>query len=97
MSSMFRVTSGQLRSIAEQLRAMNQNFKGKVENLTQREQALNGMWEGEARKTFHNAYTKERVQFDNFYKGIEQYIRVLLEAAQEYERTEQTNTQIAGR
>jgi len=95
MSSAFRVTSAQLRQKAEQLRSLNQQFKNSVNNLQSSENALNGMWEGDARKVFHNAFTQNKAQFDKFAAGIEQYAQTLLQAAQEYDRVEAQNASIA--
>ncbi len=96
MSSAFRVTSQQLRQKAQELRSLNSQFKSSVSNLQASESALNGMWEGDARKAFHNAFTQNKSQFDKFGTGIEEYARRLEEAAREYDRTEAHNVSIAG-
>lgn len=91
----FRVNSQTLRCKAEQLRAMNDQFKNKVAQLTQSENSLHGMWEGEAHSAFHTAYNNDVQQFEKFCQGIMKYVEALKSAAQEYERAEQRNIEIA--
>lgn len=95
MATSFRVTSAQLRSKAQELRGLNERFKDSVGNLQASEQALNGMWEGDARKSFHDAFTQNKSKFDKFASGIEDYIQRLEQAAQEYDRVEAQNVEIA--
>ncbi len=96
MSTAFRVTSAQLRQKAQELRNLNSQFKSSVNNLQASESALNGMWEGDARKAFHNAFTQNKTKFDNFSNGMEEYAQRLMDAAAEYDRTEAANVGIAG-
>ena len=53
------------------------------------------MWEGEANDAFHNAFTRDKVQMDNFYNAIQQYAAVLDNIAAKYEAAEATNTNTA--
>ncbi len=95
MSTAFRVTSSQLRQKADELRTLNGQFKASVSNLQASESALNGMWEGDARKAFHTAFMQNKSKFDNFSNGMEEYAQRLLNAADEYDRTEAANVGIA--
>lgn len=51
--SMFRVSSSELRQKADQLEQMNNQFKAAVEALSNQEQSLATMWEGEALSLIH--------------------------------------------
>lgn len=93
--ALIRVSSGELRSKANQLESMNSQFKSAVSQLSSQEQSLSGMWEGESRNAFHTAFNNDRTQFDNFANGIVKYVQALLNAAQEYEKAESTNVTIA--
>jgi len=66
-----------------------------VNGMTSHEQALNGMWEGDAKNTFDKAYNQNLIQFENFYKGINEYVKALNQVADEYDRTEAINVQVA--
>ena len=93
--SMFRVTPAQLKAEADKLGELNQRFRNEVEALSEKEQALSGMWEGQARDAFHNAFSTDKAQFDNFYKGINEFVLRLTEAANDYARAEDTTVGIA--
>jgi uncharacterized protein YukE len=53
------------------------------------------MWEGDANTAFHQAFSKDKVQMDNFYNAIENYVNVLLEMVSNYENAEARNTETA--
>jgi WXG100 family type VII secretion target len=91
-----RVTSSRLRSAAESLQNLNNQFKNKSENLCSREQALSQMWEGQAQTAFHSAFQKDSQQMNTFYQLINQYVSALLEIAARYEKAEARNAEIAG-
>ena len=93
--SMFRVSSSELRQKADQLEQMNNQFKAAVEALSNQEQSLATMWEGEAQKAFRTAFNNDRQQFDNFYNGIVKYIQALRDAAQKYDEAESKNMRTA--
>ena len=93
--SMFRVTPTQLKAEADKLSELNQQFRNEVEALTEKETALSNMWEGQARDAFHNAYATDKAQFDNFYKGINEFVLRLTEAANDYDRADTTGAGIA--
>ncbi len=93
--SMFRVSSSVLRQKASQLSELNARFKNAVERLASQEASLASMWEGDAQKAFRKAFNDDRQQFENFYKGIAEYIRALQEAAQRYDEAEAKNLETA--
>lgn len=92
-----KVTPSEVRRKAEELRELNQQFKAKVENLVAAEQNLSSQWEGEANRTFHDAFNRDKGQWDSFYNHIQQYAQALEQIAAEYEKKEAMNAEIAGR
>lgn len=86
-----KVTASQLRTQADQLKALNTRFKETTGKLQDTEVALKAMWEGEANTAFHNAFNSDKVQMDNFYNAIELYVVKLQAIAQKYEQTEAIN------
>ncbi len=95
MGNQLTVTTTTLKAKAEELRALNSKFKSEVANLESQEATLNGMWEGEAKDVFHQNFSKDVIQMNNFYNAIEKYVQVLNNIAVEYERAEQNNVNIA--
>lgn len=89
------VTAAQLQSKAEELNQLNATFKSKVDGLEQTETALMGMWEGEAKEAFHNAFNRDKINMQNFYNAIAQYVNALQQMAAKYAQGEAQNTQIA--
>ena len=92
-----KVTPSEVRRKAEELRDLNQHFKGKVGNLEAAERNLSSQWEGEANRAFHDAFNRDKGQWDSFYSHIQQYAQALEQIAAEYEKKESMNAQIAGR
>ena len=88
MATSFRVTPAQLSQQAQELQSLNERFKTEVTAMTEKEQALSGMWEGEARNAFHNAYATDAEKFANFYNGINRFAEALLEVAKRYAEAE---------
>lgn len=91
----FRVTTNELKSKAEELRALNAQFKSEVGNMEALEGALSGMWEGQARDAFHNTFSSDKTQMNNFYNAIENYVVRLEAAAAKYAQAEAANVEIA--
>lgn len=94
--AMIRVTSAKLRSAAENLQGLNGQFRNKMQELTEQEQSLQAMWEGQAKETFHTAFLHDGQQMESFHALIEKYIQTLLEMAARYEQAEARNVEIAG-
>lgn len=93
--SYFMVTASQIRAKAAELRENNEQLKAQITQLNEREGALGTMWEGEAKNAFHTAFQRDKVQMDNFYNAIAQYVAALESIAQKYEEAERQNTEIA--
>ena len=90
-----KVTAAQLISKAEELQQLNQTFKAKVDALDETEVALAGMWDGDAKEAFHNAFNKDKVQMTNFYNAIAQYVSVMEQIAAKYNEAEVRNVDTA--
>lgn len=91
----FMVTAANLFSKASELESLNSNFKSQVEKLSSDEQALSGMWEGEARNAFHNAFEHDKNEMYEFYNAIVTYVNALNDIAKKYAQAEATNVEIA--
>ena len=89
------VTAATLKSKADELNQMNATFKSQVGELESEENNLTSMWEGEAKTAFHNAFTKDKTQMDNFYNAITKYVAALNDIAAKYESAESKNVQTA--
>lgn len=87
------VTAAQLASTAEELSDLNNQFKSAVNSLVETEETLSGMWEGEAKEAFRNAFYSDKTQMDNFYNAIAVYVMRLLEAALRYAQAEAANVE----
>lgn len=88
-------TTAQLRSQAEALRSLNDSFKSSVGQLESTENTLMGMWDGDAKTAFHQAFSNDKIQMDNFYNAIANYCNVLEQIAANYDKAEATNTNTA--
>lgn len=94
--ALIRVSTSELKAKAEELKNLNFQFKSSVSELESVENNLSGMWEGEARDAFHNAFNNDKVQMNNFYNAIEVYVQRLEEAAAKYAQAEAANAELAG-
>lgn len=95
MAATFRVSTAQLIQQAQELQTLNERFKAEVTAMTEKEEALSSMWEGEARNAFHNAYATDAEKFANFYNGIVRLIQALSDVAQNYQKAEAQAAAIA--
>lgn len=95
MASRINVSTSKLRELASNLSQLNAQFRTAVTELEDYEGRLNGMWDGEANNTFHNAFNNDKIQMTNFYNGIERYVQVLNDIANRYDQAEANNAEIA--
>lgn len=95
MAGMIQVTPKTLRDKASELRNQNKTMRSQIENLRTQENSLNGMWEGEARDTFKNDFTKNMTKMDEFCAAIDSYANALDNIATQYENAEHKNVGIA--
>ena len=91
----FSVTLEQLKSIKEQLAEQNALFKSQISGLADTANSLSGMWEGEAKKGFHTAFTNDMTQLRNFYNAIIGYVNALRQAMAKYAEAENKNIELA--
>lgn len=91
----YSVVVSDLKAKAEELQSLNQQFFAEVENLEETEGALNGMWEGEARESFHTAFTNDVTQMHNFYNAVAQYVTALGNIIELYVNAENQNIEVA--
>ncbi len=91
----FNVLINTLQSKSEELEQLNATFDSMIKSLQETEAALGSMWEGEAKKGFHNAFTSDMVQLRNFYNAIIAYINALRQTIAKYVEAENKNIEIA--
>lgn len=91
----FTVSINDLKAKVDSLRQLNSQFKSQVGELEATEANLNGMWEGEAKNAFHNAFMSDKAQMDNFYNAVELYAQRLEAIAARYAQAEAANVDIA--
>ena len=91
----FTVSIQDLKTKVDSLRQLNAQFKNQVNELEGTEANLNGMWEGQARDTFHNAFASDKVQMDNFDNAVEVYAQRLEAMAARYAQAEAANVETA--
>mgnify|MGYP002747282041 CR=1 FL=1 len=96
--AVIRVTAARLRSVADSLQELciRDRFRSRKQELTEKEQALASMWEGQAKEAFHQAFIRDEQQMEAFYTLIARYVQTLLEIAARYEQAEARNAEIAG-
>ena len=95
--ALIRVTASQVRSTANSLRELNQQFNSQVQNLQASEESLNGMWDGQANDAFHAAFMSDKEYMTQFYNLINKYCEALDSIATEYENAENINLDTATR
>lgn len=95
MSGIIRISTAELRAKAEEMAAQNAQLKAQIEALSDTEQRLNSMWEGDANAAFHAAFQRDKTQFTNFYNAIQLYIQALQNVATRYAQAESQNVDIA--
>ena len=93
--AILQVNSSTLRSKADQLSQLNSSFKNACSTLDSQFSSLSGMWTGDSKKVFQDCYRRNQNEFNDFYKGINDYINALKQAAQRYEEMERRNAEIA--
>ncbi len=95
MASNFSVTANNLNTGASQLEELNAQLKSAVTELENTENSLSGMWEGEARNTFHRVFGEDKTQMTAFTDLIQRYVESLRNIANNYTQAEQTNVDTA--
>ena len=90
------VIPSQLKSKAEELRALNSSLKNEIINLELTEETLRSKWSGEANEKFHTTFVNDKIKIDNFVILIEQYIQAMSTISGLYEKAENSNCETLG-
>ena len=93
--SKYSLTAQELQSAIGELEASNSQFKSRVADLSSKQGALAGMWQGDANTAFNAAFNSDKGQWDAFAQLMDRYIETLQGIKQTYEAAEATNVQIA--
>ena len=94
MANGFQVTPSQLNATKEGLEGLNQTFNNILSQLIETEEALDGQWEGEAKKKFQNAFKNDVEKMRNFHTTMTSYIATLGSISAKYSSTEAENVSI---
>lgn len=94
MSSLM-ISTNAVREKINQLTQLNSEFVNLVNEMSEQVSGLCDMWEGDARDAFLKNYGTSSQQFDAFSKGIQQYCQALAAMAEEHDRNEAANADIA--
>lgn len=89
------VTESQLRNKVKDLREKNKTLEGVFKSLQDDHDALNSMWEGDAKVQFDKAFTEDKAKMDKFIQGIEDYCTKLEDIIKAYSDAERVNTNTA--
>lgn len=95
MASSIELTFTEMRNKANELEKWNTQLKNLRAEMLSHQQRLTASWDGVANDEFDRQFKSDMIQFDNFAALIVDYIRALRAAADEYERMEMANKQIA--
>lgn len=88
-------SSSQLQNVITKLEQYNRQFETKVQELVSEQKRVDGMWDGQANTEFNNNFNKDKAQFDNFHREINNYIDKLKIIKANYEDAETSSTRIA--
>lgn len=91
----YEVTIAQLRSVKGELESYNGEFRNKVKELEKKQQALKGMWQGDANNAFDVVFNEDKSKWEQFANLMDQYIGALEKIAARYEQAEATNVETA--
>ena len=91
----FSITVNRMYQQTEELAGLNRRFRAAVQDLRQTEHALNRMWEGATRETFHCFFGRDCVQMDKFSETISSYTLSLQEICRRYQEAERRNLELA--
>ena len=86
----FQVTASTLKQKAEELSTLN----NKVEELMASEKSLSGMWEGQAKEAFENAFNTDAGKMNQFKAAVDEYYSRLLTIVSQYEQAESKNVSV---
>ena len=90
-----KVDTARLRQTAGELRQQVNRLKNEASTMRSNQRSLTAQWDGDANTTFDNAFNRNVGEFQNFSNLILDYAAALDRYADDYERTERQNAQIA--
>ncbi len=91
----FRANLNEMGTKAETLRGYAEQYNNVVKELAQTGEALNGMWEGDAHDQFLKEFRSDKLQMDEFYKLVIEYVNMLLVIQKKYIAAENHNLALA--
>lgn len=95
MAADFSVNVKRIRDAAQDLERQNRDFHKRANDLESARRALDGKWDGDSNDAFNRAFRDDKQYMDQFHRVIEEYWRLLLQIADEYEKAERRASQIA--
>jgi len=88
MANLTRVTTAELRSSADQLEQFANSFKTQFQELFQRGRELDDTWDGDANDTFNTQTKSDEPKFEDMYKALTEYVKILRDTADVYDKGE---------
>lgn len=95
MGEIYVASSQAIREVIDSLQQLNGRYQETSQDIVQEAKKLTQKWEGEASERFQETFNKEQHCFEDFYQGIMDYLKVLNNILERYERAEETNINIA--
>ena len=95
MSEIFVASTGSLEEIVDELMQLNNRYQEFAQEIVTEQKNLTQKWEGDASQAFQEHFNKEQHCYDDFYQGVDQYAKVLLDILSNYDKCETTNINIA--
>ena len=90
-----KVNTQKLRDTASQLNTMNSRLRNEESTMRQQQRTLTSQWDGPSNDVFDQAFNRNVNEFANFITLITDYANALNKYADDYERMERANQQIA--
>ena len=89
------VDTAKLRRVAGDLRQMTNQLKSEAGKMKTSQQTLKAQWDGPSNDTFNAAFNRNVNEFEAFSNLILEYAQKLEKFADDYERMENQNKEIA--
>ena len=95
MAEIYVGTSAQIKEVIDNLRALNDKFRGKAADINQEHSTLTTKWQGDASTVFTERFQRQYPTFENFATTVDHYVQGLENILAEYEAAEEANKSIA--
>ncbi len=89
MANIIRVSANSINRDAERIKELNGTLPALVKELEEAMEKLSGCWEGIAWASFQETTAYYMETLTDVYKYMGEFVEKMLEASQDYERTEQ--------